>query len=313
MGGRGLLAAAMVATFAAIGLLAPAAVAQTGVGLTISGPSSASGTVGVHLAVSFTAQGGTTPYSWARSGFPPGLGFAVVGSSATAGGTPTSAGTFDAVVVVTDSSDNQMTARHLVTITISPAPPPPTTTTTTTLPPPTTTVPKTTTTRPKPTTTTTRPTTTTTAATTTTTVTTTTVMTTTAAPTTTTVPTVTTGSPSLKLSPPAIEPGGQVNAHGEGCTPGADVQLSIGPTTVATAVADQNGEFSAPIGVPDLALGQYDVVAQCGPTLMTPIDLAVATSVGTDTGMLGLFFFFFLLSIVLFRRRRMVRARRREA
>lgn len=108
------------------------------------------------------------------------------------------------------------------------------------------------------------------------------------------------------LSRPSIEPGGQLTVQGTGCQPSADVRVSIGAATVGTATADDHGGFQAPITVPDLALGRYQVVAGCGATLISPIDVVVATSVGGGTGTLGLFFFFLLLSLMLFRRRRLV-------
>ncbi len=111
----------------------------------------------------------------------------------------------------------------------------------------------------------------------------------------------------LELSQPSIEPGGQLGVRGTGCPPGSEVRLSVGDNVVGTAVSHGAGAFSAPITLPDMPLGQYQLVADCGPTLSTPIVLAVATSADTGTGTLGLFFFFFLLVLMLFRRRRLVR------
>jgi hypothetical protein len=59
-----------------------------------------SGTVGTAVSVQLAATGGTTPYTWSATGLPPGL------SSNSAGhitGTPTTAGTFNSNVTVTDS------------------------------------------------------------------------------------------------------------------------------------------------------------------------------------------------------------------
>jgi len=111
----------------------------------------------------------------------------------------------------------------------------------------------------------------------------------------------------LQLSQPSIEPGGQLSVHGTGCSAGSEVRLSIGDNIVGVAVSDGAGAFSAPITVPDVPLGQYQLVADCGPTLSTSIALAVATSADSGTGTLGLFFFFFLLVLMLFRRRHLVR------
>lgn len=314
---RALFGAAVAVLLASLGPLTSGAGAQTE--LTIMGPSSSTGTVGVHFGVTFTAEGGTAPYSWSLFGTePPGLGFSSSGDSSSISGTPNAAGHFDVTVQVTASAARVDGADQVggggtsaslpISITIAAAPPPPTTTTTTTIPrTTTTTTPRTTsTTRPAPTTTSAASATSTASTTT----------TTTTVPPTTSPPTSTppTSTPrSLVLSQPAVEPGGQLAAHGNGCTPGSDVRLTIGSATVGTTIADQRGGFSAPVVIPDLALGRYDVVAQCGPTLMTTIDLAVATSVDTATGTLGLFFFFFLLSLMLFRRRRLVRPGKHRA
>jgi hypothetical protein len=111
----------------------------------------------------------------------------------------------------------------------------------------------------------------------------------------------------LELSQPSIEPGGQLTVDGTGCSASSPVRLTLGDSMVGTAVSDGAGAFSTPITVPDIPLGQYQLVAVCGPTLSTLLDLAVASSTDVGTGMLGLFFFFFLLVLMLFRRRRLVR------
>jgi hypothetical protein len=123
-------------------------------------------------------------------------------------------------------------------------------------------------------------------------------------------PTTARVSRALQLSRPSIEPGGQLVVRGSGCPVGANVRVSIDRATVGTAVADGTGGFSAAVVVPNLALGRYDVVADCGPTLAGFLDVVVESSVDAGTGVLGLFFFFFLLSIMLFRRRRLVWAKR---
>jgi hypothetical protein len=308
--------------------LGMASVQTATLSLTAKGPTT--GTVGAFFSVSFTASGGFPPYShWTASGsFPPGVAFSVNGTAtAHASGTPTAAGNFLIVVSVDDvaSADGGRPAVARFPVTIDPAPPP---TIPPTLPPtlPPTVPPTTATTVPATVTPTTRP----------------------AHPTTPIVPTtppaatlpgatlpattlpattggtappptdVVTGTttmtfspPGLVLSQPSIEPGGQLVVHGSGCQSGSLVRLSVGDAVVATVTADGGGTFTTPIAIPDLPLGQVDVVAACGPTLASPLNLAVSTSVDAGTGVLGLFFFFLLLSLMLFRRRQLARPTRK--
>lgn len=284
---------------AALATWVPRASAQTA--LSITG-SLHNGMVGVAYHAALSATGGNPPYSWSMGGLPPGLTF----KGPSVNGIPTTPGTFTVDVTVNDTPNsdgfsNTDSKQFVVTIA---APPPTTTTTTTTLrppPPPTTTRPTvpraTTTTRPGATTTTTSTTVTTA----------TTVAPTTVATTTTTLPPATLPPDTLQLSQPSIEPGGQLTAQGSGCSPGATVDLSIDAQTVGSAMADAQGNFSAPITVPDLALGSHTVVAACGPTLSSPLDLAVSTSSSNATGTLGVFLFFLLLILMLFRRRHYLR------
>jgi hypothetical protein len=261
-----------------------------------------------------SAVGGTPPYTWSIFEQPAGLdvqGDTVVGN-------PTVAGSFSFFVAVTDSATPNNSVDQTVQIVIQP--PVVLTTTATTVAP-------TTTTRKKaPATTAVAPTKTTAAAPT---------KTTAAAPTaaaptaaaptattavaptaTTAVAPTTTASaavPGLNLSRPSIEPGGQIRVTGGGCTPGSDVRISIGDEIVGATVADPVGAFSGPVNVPiDLAVGQYDVVVACGPTLTGALDVVVSTSVDAGTSTLGLFLFFLLLAIALFRRRRLVHRRPRQ-
>ena len=85
-----------------------------------------------YLNTTLQAQAGTTPYAWSATGLPPGL---TLNSAGQLSGTPTTAGTFNAVVVtVTDSSAPPQTAQSTYTTTIAPQPPPLTIATTSPLP-----------------------------------------------------------------------------------------------------------------------------------------------------------------------------------
>ena len=96
--------------------------------LTVISTSPPNGTTNVTYSYSLAAEGGTLPYTWALSagGLPPGLG--IVGS--VIAGTPTTAGTFNFTVKVTDAANNTATANlsiQIVTplqiLTTSPLPP----------------------------------------------------------------------------------------------------------------------------------------------------------------------------------------------
>jgi len=86
------------------------------------------GTVNVSYSATVTASGGTTPYNFTATGLPAGLSINAAGQVS---GTPTAAGTFNASVTVTDSSNPAQSKTGNVTITIAP---PPLVITTTSLP-----------------------------------------------------------------------------------------------------------------------------------------------------------------------------------
>ncbi len=75
-------------------------------------------------------------------------------------------------------------------------------------------------------------------------------------------------APSRSTSP-SVAPGGDVNATGTGCDPGATVTLEIAGEQVGETTADSDGSFSTPIDVPDVDPGRLEVIAHCGPVLTT--------------------------------------------
>ncbi len=91
-----------------------------------------SGTAGVGYFATFSAAGGTQPYSWTATGLPPGL--SLNASSGLVSGIPSvnGSGSYTVNVTVTDSSGQTKTATFGVTI--APAPLPPVQVTTTSLP-----------------------------------------------------------------------------------------------------------------------------------------------------------------------------------
>jgi hypothetical protein len=93
--------------------IAPAAVSD----VTITRTSLPNGQVDKSYSSKLHASGGTKPYMWSATGLAPGLTLA---SSGDVSGTPTTAGTFTKVIIVTDSSSPANTANASFTVTISP-------------------------------------------------------------------------------------------------------------------------------------------------------------------------------------------------
>ena len=86
----------------------------------ISTSSLPDGTVGVSYSATMAATGGTGTYSWSLTGQLPGV--TLSGSALT--GTPTTAGTYNLTVTVSDSATPPATASKAFTVTIAPAAPP---------------------------------------------------------------------------------------------------------------------------------------------------------------------------------------------
>ena len=75
--------------------------------------------------------------------------------------------------------------------------------------------------------------------------------------------------------------------------------LTLGGLKVGQTSADPNGAFSVPLMVPNIAVGQYPVVAHCGPTLATVLGVTLLTN--ADPGTLAfVILIFFVLAGLLF-------------
>ncbi len=108
----------------------------------------------------------------------------------------------------------------------------------------------------------------------------------------------------LKLDALAISPGSAVTATGVGCDSNAPVDLTIGSTQVGQTTAATDGSFHAPLHLGSLAVGRYDVQAECGAILTASFDVVLASRVdpGTSTTMIVIVFFI-LIGLLAFRRR----------
>lgn len=70
------------------------------------------------------------------------------------------------------------------------------------------------------------------------------------------------------VSPGGVESGGTTTFQGDGCEPGSTVTISIDGDTLATVVANDQGQFTGSIVV-DLPAGDYTVTATCGDVVQT--------------------------------------------
>lgn len=237
--------------------------------------------------------------------------------------TYSSPGTYTATLTVADTAGQQSSASTTVQVTQPPTTTSPTTTgsSTTTLPG-TTTQPGTTTSEPTtsepPTSeppTTTQPGTTTTRRTTTTTTGETTTSTSTTQPETTRTvpptspPTKTTraeGEREIAVDRPSAEPGGDIVVSGRGCRPNATVTISVDGRGASNTTAGPDGTFSEPLSLPSTEPGEVEVIAECGPTLVTTIEVVLASQVDPGTSTLVILLFFILLAASLLLRRGLV-------
>ncbi|MDA8380180.1 MAG: hypothetical protein M0020_05040 [Actinomycetota bacterium] len=101
----------------------------------------------------------------------------------------------------------------------------------------------------------------------------------------------------LDLSSPSAAPGATVSARGYGCAPGSAVTVDLAGRLVGTATADAAGDFDAPVPLSNLAIGQYAVVAHCGPTLQATVAVVLVSRSNPATSTLVVLIFFVLLGL----------------
>jgi hypothetical protein len=120
-----------------------------------------------------------------------------------------------------------------------------------------------------------------------------------------TVPALAIPAPShvLDLGQLAVSPGAVVSASGTGCSANVPVVLTIDSATVGHTTANAQGDFSAPLQTSALHVGQYQVLAHCGPTLEAAFDVVLVAQVGQDGTTVVSVIFFILVGLALFRRR----------
>jgi hypothetical protein len=103
---------------------------------------------------------------------------------------------------------------------------------------------------------------------------------------------------SLRLDRISSPPGGPATATGIGCVAGSPVTLFLAGRQVGTAVADAKGSFSATLHL-NAPVGHYTVMAQCGVTLATAIDIVLSSRSDPPAGATAILLLLFLVILAL--------------
>jgi hypothetical protein len=89
-------------------------------------------------------------------------------------------------------------------------------------------------------------------------------------------------APGLVLDHPVLKAGQTLRVSGTGCTPDASATVALPGSVTGTTTAGSDGAFQLSFHVPSsLRAGRYPVVAQCGATLSTLVDVQRSRSPGT--------------------------------
>jgi len=89
-------------------------------------------------------------------------------------------------------------------------------------------------------------------------------------------------APGLVLDHPVLKAGQTLRVSGSGCTPDAPATVALPGSVTGTTTAGSDGAFQLSFHVPSsLRAGRYPVVAQCGATLSTLVDVQRPRSLGT--------------------------------
>lgn len=89
-------------------------------------------------------------------------------------------------------------------------------------------------------------------------------------------------APSLVLDHPVLRAGQTVRISGTGCVPGAPATVALPGSVTGTTTAGPAGAFQVSLRMPSsLGAGRYPVVAQCGTTLSSFVDVQRPRSIRT--------------------------------
>src|SRR5205807_2462634 len=89
-------------------------------------------------------------------------------------------------------------------------------------------------------------------------------------------------APGLVLDHPVLKAGQTLRVSGTGCVPGAPATVALPGSVTGTTTAGPAGAFQISLRVPSsLSAGRYPVVAQCGTTLTSFVDVQRPRSIRT--------------------------------
>jgi hypothetical protein len=86
----------------------------------------------------------------------------------------------------------------------------------------------------------------------------------------------------LRFGPKVLAPGALVTVDGQGCTPGAIVNLAVDGHPAGATVANPNGTFATDVQL-DVMVGRHTVMANCGATLIGKINVLLTSQGGPPT------------------------------
>jgi hypothetical protein len=90
-----------------------------------------------------------------------------------------------------------------------------------------------------------------------------------------------------------------LTVDGSGCIPESPVVFTVDQRQVGQTTADQAGNFTSPIVVPNVAVGQYAVKASCGPTLAALLNITLLTNASPNGLEFVVLLFFVLAGLIL--------------
>jgi hypothetical protein len=120
--------------------------------------------------------------------------------------------------------------------------------------------------------------------------------------------------PSLTLDRSSVAPGGSIHVSGTGCSNGAPVVLTVAGATAGSLTAQANGSFETDVRLPSsMKPGRYQIVAQCGPTFQTFVDIMRPAASHRTPILVGLGVLIVALAVVVGLSARRIAARRGPA
>jgi hypothetical protein len=82
---------------------------------------------------------------------------------------------------------------------------------------------------------------------------------------------------------------------GTGCTPDAPVNVTVDGSPVSDTVADAEGSFHTTFSTGTTPAGKHEVVAVCGPTLTSALDIVLVSETGSPAPTMAMILLFLLM------------------